>query len=96
MQVAGFNTLLLHNQVPTLGEWGWVLGTKSPGIDLKSAIKEIDLGTLETRWLTNDALTALCSFGKEVFPKNTDEIDINKLHDPVLYKYYLAGRWDVY
>lgn len=96
MQVAGFNTLLLHNQVPTLGEWGWVLGSKNKKNNLSSQIKKIDLGDLETRWLTNDALTALYSFGKEVFPNDFDEVRINKLHDPVLYKYYLAGRWDVY
>lgn len=96
MQAAGFNTLLLHNQVPTLGEWGWVLGSKNKTETLRENLKEIDLGTLETKWLTNEALTSLCSFGKQVFPKNYDEVAINKLHDPVLYKYYLAGRWDVY
>ena len=96
MQVAGFNTLLLHNQVPTLGEWGWVLGAKNTDDKIQARLKAVDLGDIQTRWLTNESLTALCSFGMKVFHKRYDQVAINKLHDPVLYKYYLAGRWDVY
>lgn len=96
MQVSGFHTLLLHNQVPTLGEWGWVLGAKDKSDNLRKRLQQVDLSDLETRWLTNDALLALSSFGKEVFPQDGKRVAVNKLHDPVLYKYYLAGRWDIY
>ncbi len=96
MQTAGFQTLRLHNQVPTLGEWGWVLGAKNTNENLTDKLKKSDLGNIETKWLTNEALTALCSFGKQIFPKEKGPIAVNKLHDPVLYKYYLDGRWDVY
>ncbi|HSR49863.1 MAG TPA: polyamine aminopropyltransferase [Acidobacteriota bacterium] len=27
---AGFSTAAMHNHVPTMGEWGWVLGVKGP------------------------------------------------------------------
>ena len=96
IRAAGFTTLLLHNQVPSLGEWGWIMGSKDHRVDLRTKLRKIDLGNVETQWLTNEALTLISSYGKEVFPKSYEEIAINKLHDPVLYKYYLEGRWDVY
>ena len=96
MQAAGFSTLLLHNQVPSLGEWGWVLGAKQGSNSLKHDLQKVDLGNLKTKWLTNDALTLISSFGKQVLPKNYQEVKINKINQPVLYKYYLAGRWDIY
>ncbi len=96
MSVAGFKTLQLHNQVPTLGEWGWVLGAKNTNEDLRTKLRKSDLGNIETKWLTNEAMTALCSFGKQVLPKEKGTVAVNKLHDPVLYKYYENGRWDIY
>lgn len=96
MSVAGFKTLRLHNQVPTLGEWGWILGAKNSNGNLREKLRKSDLGNIETIWLTNEALTALCSFGKQVFTTQNEPVAINKLHDPVLYKYYMNGRWDVY
>ena len=62
----------------------------------KASAKMLHLGNIETQWLTNDAITALHSFGKQVLPKEYQEVTVNKLHEPVLYKYYLNGRWDLY
>ncbi|MBV6645023.1 MAG: polyamine aminopropyltransferase [Cyclobacteriaceae bacterium] len=96
MRAAGFKTLPLHNQVLTLGEWGWVLGAKNQDQDLKHTLRSRSLGAIETQWLTNDALTLLSAFGQEVFAQDYKEPEVNRLHDPVLYRYYLDGRWDVY
>lgn len=96
IEAAGFQTLKLHNQVPTLGEWGWVLGAKEMSRNLKKEIRKVDLGEIETEWLTNDTFTLISSFGKQVLARNWDEVRINRLHDPVLYKYYNKGRWDLY
>ncbi len=95
MQVAGFYTLLLHNQVPTLGEWGWVIGSKELR-KLKTELQQADLGELHTQWLTNESLTLISSFGKQVLNQPVAQIQINQIHDPVLYRYYLKGRWDLY
>jgi len=96
LEEAGFNTLKLHNQVPTLGEWGWILGAREKERNLKAEVRKADLEEIETVWLTNEAFTLISSFGKEVLPKNWTEIKTNRLHDPVLYKYYNKGRWDLY
>ncbi|MEM9324350.1 MAG: polyamine aminopropyltransferase [Bacteroidota bacterium] len=95
LEAAGFETLPLHNQVITLGEWGWVIGAKQKGRDLKGDLQSGKL-TVETSWLTEDALTLISSFGKQVFQITDKEVKINKIHQPVLYRYYLRGRWDVY
>ena len=95
MEAAGFKTLPIHNQVPSLGEWGWVLGSKSKNRDLAHDMSTANLN-IETRWLTKSTMVALHSFGKEVLPRAYKDVAVNKLHQPVLYKYYLAGRWDLY
>ena len=95
IQSAGFNTLKLHNQVLSLGEWGWVMGSKQER-DLKNELQSASLGALPTQWLTDAALTRISSFGSEVFEADYTSIAINRLHDPVLYHYYLDGRWDLY
>ncbi len=95
MVAAGFKTLPLHNQILTLGEWGWVLGAKDAGRELKSDLQGGEV-TVDTEWLNNSALTLISSFGKQVFRKEDQEVAINRIHRPVLYRYYLAGRWDVY
>ena len=96
IQSAGFQTLPLHNQVVTLGEWGWVIGAKRHTSGLKEKLQEVQLGDLDTRWLTDEALRLISSFGKEVFTPTQDRIQVNQIHHPVLYKYYLSGRWDLY
>ncbi|MEM9679847.1 MAG: polyamine aminopropyltransferase [Bacteroidota bacterium] len=96
MEAAGFKTLPIHNQVPSLGEWGWVIGAKNVNQDLVMGMNSSNLVNIKTKWLTNEAMVALHSFGKEVLPKTYRKTAVNRLHEPVLYKYYLNGRWDLY
>ncbi len=97
MEEAGFTTAPLHNQVVTLGEWGWVMGAKEISKSrLKEKLQELDFEGVETRWINKDAMTLITSFGKAAFPEATDSVEINKIHNPVLYKYYLDGKWDLY
>jgi len=96
MDSAGFNTVPLHNQVITLGEWGWSLGVKQDkAYPLKQKLRKLDFGE-KTKWLNNEAMQLITSFGKDIYPGKTDSVEINKIHDPVLYKYYLKGNWDLY
>lgn len=98
MQEAGFTTAQMHNQVVTLGEWGWVLGVKNREKDeLKVLMQQLTFEDIPTRWLNNEAMTLMTSFGRDVFdPEPADSIEINRVHNPVLYKYYLKGNWDLY
>ncbi len=98
MQSAGFNTINLHNQVLSMGEWGWILGAKNKNIStdlLKEKLQNITFKNVQTNWINNEAMQLITSFGKDFFKPN-DSIEINKVHNPVLYKYYLDGNWDIY
>lgn len=95
MASAGFQTLPLHNHVLTLGEWGWVIGSKKRR-NLKKELKNASVEDVATQWLTTETLTGLVSFGKNVFANSEKVVEVNQIHSPVLYKYYLNGRWDLY
>jgi len=98
IEAAGFSAIPLHNQILTMGEWGWVLAVNADVAEqqIKNALKNADYSTIETRWLNNDALGLITSFGKNFFIDTNDSIKINKIHDPVLYRYFLKGSWDLY
>jgi len=97
MAAAGFTTQKMHNQVITLGEWGWVMGVKSwpEEKDLKAALQQMEF-TIPTRWLNQDAMLMMCNFGKNIYEATNDSIAINQIQNPVLYRYYLKGNWDLY
>lgn len=99
IQEAGFSTVPLHNQIVTLGEWGWVLGMKeevaSSG-QLKKALTKLRFDDVETSWINQEAMSLITSFGKDIYAVDADSIRVNKINDPVLYRYYLDGNWDLY
>lgn len=95
MNAAGFKTLQLHNQVLTLGEWGWIIGSKQ--FDKRQMIERMKRGNYEainTKWLSRESIDLISSFGKPLF--DTAGVKINTINNPVLYKYYLDGNWDLY
>ena len=95
MKAAGFKNLPLHNQVLTLGEWGWILGSKSmTNKQMKMRLKKASFDTIDTRWFTSESIDLITSFGKPL--KDTLGIEMNTINSPNLYKYYLNGNWDMY
>ncbi len=97
MESTGLTVLPYHNQIPTLGEWGWCMGMRNGVITnerLKKEIMSIDL-TIPTKFLNKDAIISMVHFGKGVLD-NKDKIEINSILNPVLVKYYKKGAWDVY
>lgn len=97
LSAANFNTLRTHNQILTFGEWGWIVGSKQLNKEqLRTAFLNIDLKDIETKWLNNDALNLLVSFGKDIFDEDTDSLVVNQISNPILYRTYLNGRWDYY
>jgi spermidine synthase len=92
LESASFYTLPLHNQVLTLGEWGWIIGRKQP--IPANALSQIELNNLELKWLNKEALKGLKSFGKPLI--DTTGIEINTIFTPKLYLYYKEGNWDLY
>ena len=98
MTEVGFTVLPIHNQVITLGEWGWNLGVKADVSkdQIKAMVQSLDYENIETEWINNEAMQLMTSFGKEIFIPEGETISVNRIHDPVLYRYYLKGNWDLY
>ena len=98
MESAGFAVLPYHNQIPSLGEWGWCLGMKDNVTtfqELKRKIAQIDLSKIPTKFLNRDAVISMINFGKGVIDIKED-VKVNTVLDPVLVEYYRKGSWDVY
>lgn len=92
LRAANFKTLPIHNQVLTLGEWGWIIAKKG---DLHPKdIENISLENVSLKWLTKESLPALTHFGKPL--ADTTGLEINTIFTPTLYTYYKAGNWDLY
>ena len=91
MRAAGLNTLPIHNHVQSFGEWGWIIGSKlysESQMEIKLSSYD-SLPIKNTRWLTTDALKMMSKFGKAV--GDTSNLEINSIHNPVLFKYYIKG-----
>ena len=97
MSSAGFTSLPLHNQILTMGQWGWMIGVKNRNEkNLKERLKALKFENVETAWVNPEAMLHMLSFGKKIFLDEEDSILINTVGEPVLYRYYLKGNWDVY
>ncbi len=97
---SGFTPLAFHTQVPTLGEWGFVLAVKSGALTkdrLKAIALKLTFSSIPTRFISQDAMISMAHFGKGVLEDELlSEININTESDPVLYNYYNRGAWGVY
>lgn len=95
MEQAGFKCLPLHNQVLTLGEWGWIIGSKKLSkSQMLEQLEERPFKGITTKWYTKETIKMMSAFGKPLV--DTLGIEINTINAPVLYKYYLNGNWDMY
>lgn len=88
MEAAGYaSTLAYHLEVPSMGDWGFNLGSTLP-----VSPDQIRL-SVPTLYLTDESLAAMFAFGKDV-----SEIDANPntLMKPILIHYYDDPRWAYY
>ena len=91
---AGFNVLPIHNQILTLGEWGWYICSLDQHTDiLKKRLLEQKESPVETKWFNQEAATLISSFGKTY--TDSSDVHINTLDNPLVYQYYLKGNWNL-
>lgn len=96
MQEAGFGTLPLHNQILTMGEWGWIIGSRKKDNPLKQKALSLSFENTPTRWINSEAMQMMTSFGKNIYGVKTVPPEANTIQNAVLYRYYLNGNWDLY
>ena len=92
MEKSGFSVAAFHNQVLSLGEWGWVLGARSMNAgSLENNLKSLIFDQVTTQWINQEAMNMMLSFGKPYVL--VDTIAVNTLKNPVIYQYYNTGNW---
>lgn len=100
LESSEFSVIPMHNQVLSMGEWGWIIGMKNNSRSedaLKTKLESLTFEQINTDWLNNSAMKLMLSFGKNTFFTELNEnIEINHVHNPVLYNYFLKGNWDLY
>ena len=95
IRATGLNTVNLHLDVPSFGDWGFVLASRDE-INLSDLTLEKD-----TRFLTEDVLESLGTFGKDIDSSIKDEkgkqvdLEINTLINPILIQKY-EKAWSTY
>jgi len=90
----GFHTLPIHNQILTLGEWGWYIGsTTLAQNEMKRRLVDREIHEFDTKWFNQEASKLVSSFGKT--SNDTMNVGINTLENPLVYQYYLKGNWNL-
>ena len=95
LEAAGFSIVPFHDNVPSFGEWAWILaypGTASE-LSVTRGIQELDEFPVQTRYLTPEVFRRSLVFGKGWLDSRND--DISTLMRPVVLDYYLHEGWKV-
>ena len=93
MEAAGFSTLPYHDNVPSFGDWGWLLGWKNETSEesVRARIERLDQFQVETAYLTTEAFRRALVFGKNWLESRHE--GISTLMDPKVLYYYLDESW---
>jgi spermidine synthase len=91
---SGLFTLPIHNQILTLGEWGWFICSKElVEAEIKQRVIHGKKFSVATKWWNREAARLVTSFGKTY--SDTLNVGINSLENPLVYQYYLKGNWNM-
>lgn len=96
LEAAGFATLPYHANVPSFGDWGWILAWEPErrSGDLVAAASALEAFTVEPselRYLTPEIFQSARVFGKGAF--ESLHTKANRLMEPALLRFYLAESW---
>lgn len=94
---AGFQVVPIHNHIYTFGEWGWIIGMKRPSSSaIKKQLQTLTFEDVDVRWINQESMLMMTSFGGDLVKINREDLEINTIHNPVLYRYYAEGNWSYY
>jgi spermidine synthase len=85
IQSAGLYTIPYHHNIPSFGQWGWYLVSKT-----KLNLKNIEQFK-DTKYLTKELFLSSLVFGKGEL--DTSNKDINTIMNPKLYHIYKNNSW---
>ncbi len=75
-----------HQNVPSFGEWGWTIATKS-GAGVSKRLQNSESLSVDTQWLTLPLLNSAFVFHKG-FYDDIEKIKVNQLGSNQLYQYH--------
>lgn len=92
LEAAHLNTIPYHENVPSFGDWGWLLAWKEKRVnkDIKSRINNMSF-SVPTSYLSPQGFERATVFGKGLLESGNR--DVNTLMYPVLLNYYLKDSW---
>ena len=93
---AGYEALPYHDNVPSFGDWGWILAWNPGGPALPVAtriasLREFSVDPDSLAYITPARFRASLTFGKNGLVTESEEI--NTLMAPVLLRHYLIESW---
>ena len=96
LEAAGFATLPYHANVPSFGDWGWILAWEPErrNGDLRTealVLEEFGVEANELRYLTPELFRSAQVFGKGAFESESEQA--NRLMEPALLRFYLEESW---
>ncbi len=96
LEAAGYTTLPYHDDVPSFGDWGWILAWESDrqARNIEATITRLEgfgLPAHDLRYLTPERFRASLVFGKGGLDSTSQEV--NRLMRPVLLNFYLSESW---
>lgn len=95
MKSSGFEILPLHNQVLTMGEWGWMMGSPVFSSEsMKNRLIQANYAEPALKWMNSESVYLITSFGKPLV--DTTDIKVNTLAQPFLPTYYNRGNWSMF
>ncbi|PSO45739.1 MAG: spermidine synthase [Parcubacteria group bacterium SW_6_46_9] len=95
-EAAGFATVPYHDNVPSFGEWGWLIYKDhhfTQPKDIKRKIRQIESFDVQTKYLNPKTAKAALVFGKGAL--QSDSAEVNTLMQPVLLEKYRQESWKI-
>ncbi|MCP4216831.1 MAG: polyamine aminopropyltransferase [bacterium] len=95
MEAAGLRTLPYHDNVPSFGDWGWLLAWKSdePQESVRKRLENLEAYRVPTEYLTPEVSRGALIFGKGILQSKST--DINTIMNPTLLKAYIDESWGI-
>ena len=95
LEAAGFRAVPYHDNVPSFGEWAWILAYPQdvPAGAIARRIDDVEAFSVETRYLTPDVFRNSLVFGKGWLDSPNE--DVSTLMRPLVLDYYLHQSWRI-
>lgn len=94
LSAAGLSTLPYHENVPSFGDWGWVMGSPTLSEDeLRHRAETLNDFGVETRMVDAGVLHRALIFNKGSL--SSENSRVSTLLDPVIFQFYEVQGWQI-